>query len=789
MTSAALPTGAAAPATVRVVYNDGISRRFIAASVVFALVGMLVGVFIAIQLAFWKANAVPWLTYGRLRPLHTNAVIFAFVGNMIFAGIYYSTQRLLKTRLASDKLASIHFWGWQLIIVAAAITLPLGYTQGKEYAELEWPIDLAITFVWVVFAINFFWTLAKRNEKHLYVAIWFYIATIVTVAVLHIVNSLAIPVGPLKSYSVFSGAQDALVQWWYGHNAVAFFLTTPVLGIMYYYLPKAADRPVYSYRLSIVHFWALIFLYIWAGPHHLLYTALPDWAQTLGMIFSLMLWAPSWGGMLNGLLTLRGAWDRVRADPVLKFFAAGVTFYGMATFEGPLLSIKSVSSLAHYTDWIIGHVHTGALGWNGLMAAGMFYWMVPRLFGTKLYSTKMANAHFYMGTFGILLYMIAMWVAGVTQGLMLRATNADGSLQYPNFVETLLAIRPMYLVRIAGGSMYLIGMIMMTYNLAKTALSGKAVDGEAEVVPRVREPELPWRQVVFGRPVVLASLVLVLLLLVAVTGPNAHVPLLLMAATLAVFGTIGLQIAGKHGWHRLLEGRALIFVALSLIAVLIGGIAEIVPSLVAHRERAFMAKTKPYTALELEGRDIYLREGCYLCHSQMIRPMRFEYLRYGERSQIDDSVWDHPFQWGSRRVGPDLARVGVKYPALWHYYHLRNPRATSPGSNMPPYKWLTDRHVDLTKTSGKLAAMQTLGVPYTDAQVQTAPNDALAQGQGIAAELAQSGVTIAPDSELVALTAYLESLGKQLPPPDDAAPPKDGAGNVAAAEPAPQGGR
>ncbi len=767
----------ASTAKVRIVYNDQIARRFIAASVTFGIVGMLVGLLCALQLAFHQLNLAPYFNFGRLRPLHTNAVIFAFVGNMLFAGIYYSTQRLVKARIASDKLASFHFWGWQLIIVAAAITLPLGLTQGKEYAELEWPIDLAIAVVWVAFAVNFFWTLARRNEKHLYVAIWFYIATIVTVAVLHIVNSLVIPVSAFKSYSIYGGAQDALVQWWYGHNAVAFFLTTPILGIMYYYLPKAAERPVYSYRLSIVHFWALIFLYIWAGPHHLIYTALPDWAQSLGMIFSIMLWAPSWGGMINGLLTLRGAWDKVRADPVLKFFAAGVTFYGMATFEGPLLSIKSVNGLAHYTDWIIGHVHSGALGWNGFMAAGMFYWMVPRLYGTKLYSQKLANAHFYLGTIGIILYAVAMWVSGVTQGLMWRAQNPDGTLQYPQFVETLIAIRPMYLVRAVGGGMYLVGFLLMTYNLLRTARSGHAVDGETEVVPLERAPEVPWKQVVFGRPVVLVTLVGVLLGAIAVTGEFSHVPLLVMAATLAVVGTLALQMTGQKGWHRLVEGRPLILTVFAIIAVLIGGAAEIIPSLVVQRTTMAGAVTKPYTALELEGRDVYIREGCYTCHSQMIRPSRAEALRYGDRSQLGDSIWDHPFQWGSKRTGPDLARVGPKYPASWHYFHLRDPRQTSPGSNMPPYAFLTDRHVDLSGTHDKMMVMARLGVPYTGAQIASAATDGRAQGQTIADELALSGITIAPDSELVALTAYLQSLGKQLPPPNDAVPPEGAAGS------------
>ncbi len=419
-------------------YDDDIVKKFILATLVWGGIAFLVGLLAAIELAYWPMNMnLQWLTFGRLRPLHTNAAIFAFAGNAIFAGIYHSSQRLLKTRMFSDTLSKIHFWGWQLIIVAAAITLPLGLSQAKEYAELEWPIDIAITLIWVVFAVNFFGTLARRRERHIYVALWFYIATIVTVAVLHIVNSIEIPVSLTQSYPVYAGIQDALVQWWYGHNAVAFFLTTPFLGLMYYYLPKAAEKPVYSYRLSIIHFWALVFIYIWAGPHHLLYTSLPDWAQTLGMIFSVMLWAPSWGGMINGLLTLRGAWHLLRTDPVIKFFVAALTFYGMATFEGPLLSIKSVSSLGHYTDWIIGHVHGGALGWNGFLTFAMFYYLVPRLWNTKLYSVKLATTHFWIGLTGIILYYTSMVASGITQGLMWRAIDSQGRVLYTAFIETL----------------------------------------------------------------------------------------------------------------------------------------------------------------------------------------------------------------------------------------------------------------------------------------------------------------------------------------------------------------
>ncbi len=750
---------------VKFVYDDALARMFVTASVVWGIVGMLVGVLVALQLAWHPANVGPYLTFGRLRPLHTNAVIFAFVGNMLFAGIYYSTQRLLRTRMAHDLLGRIHFWGWQAIIVAAAVTLPLGMTQGKEYAELEWPIDLAVVVVWVVFALNFFWTLAKRRERHLYVALWFYIATIVTIAVLYIVNNLAIPVGLFKSYSLFGGVQDALTQWWYGHNAVAFFLTTPVLGIMYYFLPKAAGRPVYSYRLSIVHFWALVFVYIWAGPHHLLFTALPDWAQNLGVVFSLMLWAPSWGGMLNGLLTLRGAWDKVRTDPVLKFFVAGVTFYGMATFEGPLLSIKSVSALAHYTDWIVGHVHEGALGWNGFMAAGMFYWMVPRLWGTELYSKKAADAHFWIGTVGILLYVVSMWVAGITQGLMWRAVDGSGALQYPSFVETLLALRPMYWTRLLGGTLYLAGFFLMAWNLYKTARSGEAVDGHGEAVELTpdAEDEVPWYKVAFGAPVILSTLVMALFAAVAVLSDVASISVASLAVFVAVFGTIAHQMgrdSKKTTWHRIVEGRALIFSLLTVLAVLVGGVLELVPSLVANQTMVSQTRQRPYTPLELEGRDVYLREGCYNCHSQMIRPLRWETMRYGDPSTIDQSIFDHPFQWGSKRTGPDLAREGGRYPHLWHYRHMIDPRSTSLGSNMPAYPHLATTRYDAERLDDKVDAMRALGVPYTAAQVSTAAADATTQGQQITQELQREGVTVAPDTQLVALIAYLQRLGR-----------------------------
>jgi cytochrome c oxidase cbb3-type subunit I/II len=760
--------------TKRIVYNDKVVRQFIAASVAWGIVGMLVGVIVALQLAVWQANLPPWLTFGRLRPLHTNAVIFAFVGNMMFAGVYHSTQRLLKTRMANDVLSQIHFWGWQAIILAAAITLPLGISQSKEYAELEWPIDLMVAVVWVVFAVNFFWTLAKRHEKHLYVAIWFYIATIVTITVLYVVNNLAIPAGAFTSYSVFAGAQDALVQWWYGHNAVAFFLTTPILGIMYYYLPKAAERPVFSYRLSIVHFWGLVFLYIWAGPHHLLNTALPEWAQTLGMTFSLMLWAPSWGGMLNGLLTLRGAWDKLRKDPVLKFFGAGVTFYGMATFEGPLLSIREVSALGHYTDWIIGHAHGGALGWNGFMAAGLFYFLVPRLYNTQLHSRAAANAHFYIGTIGILMYLVSMWVSGITQGLMWRAETADGGLLYPNFIETINAIRPMYWFRMIGGLMYLVGMVVMAWNLVMTVRGKKAVEGEVDVVVEPETKDVDWKAVVFSGPVLLSIVVGGMVGAIAIVNELASTLLVGVAFMVAVLGTIAIQLGRNPesaNWHRLLEGKSLIFTVFVVIAVLIGGVAELVPTFVVNNEARSNSPMQPYTALELHGRDVYIAEGCYTCHSQMIRPFTWESARYpGGVSTMNDSVWDHPFQWGSKRTGPDLARESaMNRGEVWHYNHMIDPRQTSPGSIMPAYPHLRTTAVDFSSTATRLGVMQTLGVPYTDAQVQGSEQDARAQATRIAGELRRevelSGAfegTSVPleDSQLVALISYLERLGR-----------------------------
>lgn len=706
----------------RFAYDNKIVKYFLIATVVWGVVGMLVGLLVAFQIYIPDLNlGLPFTTFGRIRPLHTNAVIFAFVGNAIFTGVYYSIQRLLKARMFSDTLSWINFWGWQLIILAAALTLPTGYTQGKEYAELEWPIDIAITIVWVAFGVNLIGTIIRRRVKHMYVAIWFYIASFVTVAVLHLVNSLSVPVSFLKSYSVYAGVQDALVQWWYGHNAVAFFLTTPYLGLMYYFLVKAANRPVFSYRLSILHFWTLIFIYIWAGPHHLLYTALPGWAQALGTIFSVMLIAPSWGGMVNGLLTLRGAWDKVREDPVLKFFVVAVTAYGMATFEGPMLSLKNVNAISHYSDWTIAHVHVGALGWNGFLTFGMLYWLVPKLWGTQLYSKKLAHVHFWIGTLGIIFYALPMYVSALTQALMWKEFNADGLLQYPNFLQTVKQIIPMYILRSIGGSLYFIGLFIMIYNLIKTAQMGKFVANEEAEAPALEK--------------------------------ETHKE-------------------GREFWHRPLERKPVLFTGLALVAILIGSIIEFVPTFLVKSNTPTIESVKPLTALELEGRDIYIREGCYTCHSQMIRPFRSETERYGEYSKAGEFVYDHPFQWGSKRTGPDLAREGGKNPDSWHFIHMYDPTLTSAGSIMPPYKWMITNDLNISDLKSKIKALRSVGVPYPDGYEEQAENDLKRQAQDIAENLmldkkvqqitAMEGVSNLENKEIVALIAYLQRLGRDI---------------------------
>ena len=739
-------------------YDNSIVRAFLYAMVVFGVVGFLVGLIVASLLFFPELPEHLFGTddptvsvnsdimglvktqgafgFGRLRMLHTSAVIFAFVGNCIFAGVYYSLQRLLKARMFSDVLSWINFWGWQLVIVSVVVTFLMGINTSKEYAEHEWPFDIMIAVVWIIFGINMFGTIAKRRVRHLYVAIWFYIGTWVGITMLHVFNNLEVPLSfaGWKSYSAYAGVKDALVQWWYGHNAVAFFLTTPILGLMYYYLPKAADRPVFSYKLSIIHFWSLIFVYIWAGPHHLLYTALPSWAQALGTTFSIALIAPSWGGMLNGLLTLRGAWDKVRENPVLKFFVVAVTCYGMATFEGPLLATKTLNKIGHYTDWVIGHVHIGALGWNGFVAFGMLYYLLPIMWRTKLWSVKLANWHFWLGTLGIIFYAVPMYISGFTQGLMWKQFNPDGTLVYKNFLDTVTAIIPYYQMRFVGGLLYFSGAILMVVNLIATVRSGSF------------QKDVPVE-----------------------------------APALANVGTASKEGESKHLW---LERMPLYFSVLSAIALAIGGMVEIIPTLTVKDNVPTITSVKPYSPLELEGRDLYIREGCNACHTQMIRPFRDEVVRFngknGQYSKAGEFVFDRPFLWGSRRTGPDLHREGGKNPDTWHFKHMLNPRVTSPGSIMPRYPWLIYNELDRTKTKDKITLLKNVfGAPYTEDQINNVDKIVDEQAakivQGIysgdpeikkafEAQKAEQGEAFIPveKREIIAVIAYLQRLGTDI---------------------------
>lgn len=738
-------------------YDNKVVKYFLYATIFWGVLAFLLGLTVAVLLFFPTlpeylfgtddggvsftifgttiqdlSNTQGVMGFGRLRMLHTSAAIFAFVGNGFFAGAYYSMQRLLKTRMGSDVLSWVNFWGWQAGLILVVISFFLGYNTSKEYAEHEWPIDIAIAVIWIVFGINMFITIAKRRVRHMYVAIWFYIATWVGVAMLHIVNNIEIPVTwnvlQPKSYSIFAGVQDALVQWWYGHNAVALFLTTPILGLMYYFLPKAANRPVFSYKLSIIHFWSLIFVYLWAGPHHLIYTSLPGWAQAVGTGFSVMLIAPSWGGMLNGLLTLRGAWDKVREDPILKFFVVAVTCYGMATFEGPMLATKTLNKIGHFTDWVIAHVHVGTLGWNGFMAFGMIYYIIPRIFNTKLASRSLANTHFWLGTLGIIMYVIPMYIAGWTQALMWKQFNPSGTLVYSNFLQTVTEIFPYYIMRAIGGTLYLLGSVLMVVNVIKTVKSGSFIKNEkAEAPALVKKPSTREKT------------------------------------------------EKVHPW---LERSPLLFTLLSLLALAIGGLVEIVPTMVVKSNIPTISSVKPYTPLEMEGRDLYIREGCNACHTQMIRPFRDEVKRYGEYSKPGEFVYDHPFLWGSKRTGPDLAREGAKRTDSWHYKHLWNPRQTSEGSIMPRYPWLIENELDRSLTVQKMNALATLGVPYTEeertqeAVFKDMDEQALAiekrvfdESPDLAAlfekERKEKGEAFVPlrSREITAITAYLQRLG------------------------------
>ncbi len=733
-------------------YDNSIVRAFLYATIAFGVIGFTFGLTAALMLfypelpEFFLGTDDPTIKslaagnieglinsngafgFGRIRMIHTSLVIFAFVCNGVFAGAYYSMQRLLKARMFSDFVSWAHFWTWQIMIVASVITFFMGINTSKEYAEHEWPIDILITISWVLFGLNMFGTIARRRVRHLYVAIWFYLGTWVAVAMLHIFNNLEVPLTMWKSYSAYAGVKDALVQWWYGHNAVAFILTTPVLGLMYYFLPKAANRPVFSYKLSIIHFWSLIFVYIWAGPHHLQYTALPAWAQALATGFSIMLIAPSWGGMLNGLLTLRGAWDKVREDPILKFFVVAITCYGMATFEGPILATKTLNKIGHFTDWVIGHVHLGALGWNGFMTFGMIYFIVPIIWRTKLWSTKLANWHFWLGTLGIIFYAVPLYIAGFTQGLMWKQFNPDGTLLWKNWLDTVTAIIPYYIMRFVGGTLYISGAFLMVVNIWATVRKGSF---------------------------------------------QKNVPA--EAPALANIGKERKQGEGAHLW---LERMPVYLTVLSFVAVAIGGAVQIIPTLTVKENVPTISAVKPYSPLELEGRDLYIREGCNSCHSQMIRPFRDEVVRFngknGQYSKAGEFVYDRPFLWGSKRTGPDLHRQGGKNPSSWHYKHMYNPRSTSAGSIMPRYPWLIANDLDRSQTINKLTLMKDVfDVPYTTAQIDTADAWVDNQAKHIVSQIFSEAADLKaayatrPEGELekkeiVALIAYLQRLGTDI---------------------------
>lgn len=747
-------------------YDDRIVRMFATATILWGGLATLVGLVIALLLVLPRlSDGLGWLgeyvTFNRLRPLHTNLALWAFAGNGLFAAVYYSTQRLCKSRMWSAALSQLHFWSWQAIAVAALVTLPLAITQGRKHAELEWWIDVAIAVAWIgFFGANFFMTLATRREHRIYISLWFYIATILTVAILHLFNNLVVPSGWGNSYPLYAGVQDALMQWWYGHNLLAFLLTMPFLGLMYYFLPKAANRPIASYRLAILHFWGLVFFYIWAGPHQVHYTALPDWLSTLGMLFGLIVWMPLWGGMINGLMTLWGSRNTAAADPVLKFFFAALVFYGISTFDGVLQSIKSVNALTHYTDWTIAQVHTGTLGWNGMLTFGMLYWLLPRLFQTRLWSPRLAGWHFWVAIAGILLYIVPIYAAGFLQGSRWMALDQTGRLRYPEFLEVVQTVLPLWWLRVVGGALFIAGLVMLVVNYVMTWRSRPAVyDAPVYAWPRLESSQDP-AEAASDAPI---------------EDPLAGAPVLGLGRRLGQ--------ASHLRWHRRWERHPLRFSLLVLLLVVVASMIGMAPMFLIRGNLPTVTGTgiEPYTPLELAGREIYLAEGCINCHSQMVRPLVAETQRYGDYSKAVEYVYDRPVQWGTRRVGPDLAREGSTRSSLWHWLHLEDPRDefASPGSVMPSFAHLLGAKLDFDKLTERVEAAHSLGAPY-DRELSEAAAMAREQAERVAADIVSQGGPVervlpggerimVMDTQAVALIAYLQRLGTDRfrPPADE----------------------
>jgi cytochrome c oxidase cbb3-type subunit I/II len=718
----------------RFTYDDDIVRKFATATIAWGLIATVAGLVGALLLVVPQMFGVnPRLNFGRLRPLHTNVAIFAFIGNGIFAAIYYSTQRLCKARMWSDVLSRVHFWAWQAIILVGTISLPVGITQGRESAELEWPIDLAIAIVWIlVFGGNFLMTLLHRRERHMYISLWFYIAAIVTVGFLHVFNNVVVPAELWQGDAIYAGVQDAFMQWWYGHNLMAFLLIMPFLGLMYYFVPKASGQPVFSYRLGIIHFWSLVLLYVWAGPHHLHYTAIPEWASSLGMLFGLMLWMPSWGGMVNGLLTLRGSAKQAVSDPALKFFFAALVCYGIFTLEESLLSIKSINGLTQYTDWMIAHVHVGALGWNGLLIFGMLYWLLPRLFQTKIWSDKLVSLHFWLTVLGMGLYVLPIYAAGCQQAWQLQKLNETGYLEFPVFMDTVEALRPFWWLRVVGGVLYVSGVVTLAVN----ALLTWSTRPSQYDIPELSAPRF-IADFTEDKPLPASR--------------YADVPMLDAAKRLEVWTRLA--------WHRQWERFPVKFAVLTGSAVLFATLFQAIPIFLIRGSVPTIATVEPYTPLELAGRHLYIAEGCVNCHTQIVRPLLTETMRHGEYSKPDEFFYDAPALWGSRRIGTDLAREGGRHTSWWHWQHFANPRFEIETSLMPGYGHLLDADLNYQAIEPLVRAASYQGAHYNFDPNNSEPI-ARQQAERIAAEIvAQGGPPLTFDKQAVALIAYLQRLG------------------------------